>query len=112
MATQEAHKNNLIVGEGVLITGKVEAAGEMLVHGTIEGEVKADTIRVGANGRIEGALLANHVEVHGFIGDTVQANERLTVRSSATVVGSIQYKSIEIESGAKVSATLQQISQS
>lgn len=108
MQSENTHKDNLIIGEGVRITGKVETAGLMQVHGTVDGEVRAKELRVGPTGRVEGALHADDVELRGFAGESVNVANGLTVRSSATLVGTIIYKSIEIESGASIRGTLEQ----
>lgn len=108
MQSDNTHKDSLIIGEGVRITGKVETAGLMQVHGTVDGEVRAKELQVGPTGRIEGALFAEDVELRGYAGESVNVANGLTVRSSATLVGTIVYKSVEIESGASIRGTLEQ----
>lgn len=108
MYSDDTHKDSLIIGEGVRITGKVETAGLMQVHGTVDGEVRAKELRVGPTGRIEGALYADDVELRGYAGESINAVNGLTVRSSATLVGTIVYHTVEIESGASIRGKLEQ----
>ena len=99
----------LVIGEGVRLTGKIEAPGAVHVHGFVDGEVVASDINVGQSGRIEGSLSAQNVDLRGYAGDTVSAAKHVTIRSSATVVGNIKYQTIEIESGARIEGNLQSL---
>jgi len=101
-------KDCLIVGEGVEITGKVDVPGSLEVHGKIIGEVRAGKIEVGPTGRIEGRMAAEELELHGYASDFLSVSRRLAVRSTATVVGTISYRNIEIESGASIRGKLEQ----
>lgn len=101
-------KDCLIVGEGVEITGKVDVPGSLEVHGKIVGEVRAGMIMVGATGRIEGRMVAEELELHGYASDFLSVSRRLAVRSTATVVGTISYRTIEIEGGASIRGKLEQ----
>lgn len=101
-------KDCLIVGEGVEITGKVDVPGSLEVHGKIIGEVRAGKIEVGPTGRIEGRMVAEGLELHGYASDFLSVSRRLAVRSTATVVGTISYRNIEIESGASIRGKLEQ----
>lgn len=101
-------KECLVVGEGVEITGKVDVPGSLEVHGKIIGEVRAGKIEIGPSGRIEGRMVAEELELHGYASDFLSVSRRLAVRSTATVVGTISYRNIEIESGASIRGKLEQ----
>lgn len=101
-------KECLVVGEGVEITGKVDVPGSLEVHGKIIGEVRAGKIEIGPTGRIEGRMVAEELELHGYASDFLSVSRRLAVRSTATVVGTISYRNIEIESGASIRGKLEQ----
>lgn len=72
----------------------------------IVGEVRAGRITVGATGRIEGRMVAE--ELHGYASDFLSVSRRLAVRATATVVGTISYRTIEIEGGASIRGKLEQ----
>lgn len=107
----ETNKDNITIGEGVRVTGKVESNGVMQVHGTVDGEVRARELKVGATGRIEGSLFADDVDLRGYAGESVSVKKCLTVRSTATLVGQISYGSVQIENGASIRGTLDQITE-
>lgn len=74
----------------------------------IVGEVRAGRITVGATGRIEGRMVAEELELHGYASDFLSVSRRLAVRATATVVGTISYRTIEIEGGASIRGKLEQ----
>ncbi|SIT65609.1 Polymer-forming protein [Ectothiorhodosinus mongolicus] len=102
-----SEKNNLIVGEGVRVNAAVEVPGEVHVEGTICGEVVGQHIKIGTTGRIEGCLEADHIEISGYAGEKVHARKTLVLRSTAHVIGEVQYEALQIEAGAKIQAKLQ-----
>jgi cytoskeletal protein CcmA (bactofilin family) len=108
MDTSNLKQGNLVVGEGVRVVGKMEVPGLLQVYGTVQGEVRARDIHVGSTGRIEGSLVAENLDLKGYAGDKLTVTDRLTVRSSAQVQGTIHYQSIEIEAGARIGGTLKQ----
>lgn len=65
-------------------------------------------IEIGPTGRIEGRMVAEELELHGYASDFLSVSRRLAVRSTATVVGTISYRNIEIESGASIRGKLEQ----
>jgi cytoskeletal protein CcmA (bactofilin family) len=109
MQTTDTNKDNIIIGEGVRVSGKVESSGLLEVHGTIEGEARAREVRVGATGRVEGALFADEVDLRGFAGDSVKVEKCLTVRATGTLVGQIVYRSVQIENGASIRGNMDQL---
>lgn len=108
MKNASTTKEHLIVGEGVEITGKVDTPGTLELHGRIIGEVRARRVQIGTAGRIEGRLIAEDVELSGYASDFVSVTRKLTVRSTATLVGQISYRNIEIDSGASIRGKLEQ----
>lgn len=98
-------KNDLIVGEGVRLVGEVHAPGLLRLHGTIEGDVRGDDVRVGPGGRIEGSLDGCNVDLEGHVSERIVA-KTLALRSSASVSGSVEYETLEIEAGAQIEGTL------
>lgn len=100
-----AEKNNVIVGEGVTLTGEVDAPGLVRVHGTIEGSLVGDEVRVGATGRIKGSLTGRKVDLEGQVGEKVVA-KTLALRATASVHGDVEYETIEIEAGARIDGSL------
>jgi cytoskeletal protein CcmA (bactofilin family) len=94
------------VGEGVSISGTFSVPQRAVINGTVEGEITAKEMLVGASGKITGKVTADVVDVHGEVNDTLTASKALVLRASGRVKGSVQYAELEIEKGAQLRGTL------
>lgn len=99
-------KGIIVIGEGVSVVGSFTVPGRASIFGSLQGELDADEVMVGPNGRVVGLLKARHVELLGEARETVVATERLVVKGTGKVDGQITYGEIEVERGAFVKGTL------
>lgn len=106
MESRTTRKDSLMVGEGVLLEGKVTTSGSVDIRGILKGEIKADSVHVWESGTIEGSVFANSMEVEGSVSSNVFISGELSVRASGVVSGAISYQRIEIEKGAIVRGKL------
>jgi len=95
-------KDCLIIGQGVVVTGSIKAAGTVQVDGTIDGTLEADELLVGPIGQINGTVTTRLAEVRGQVTQSLYVSERLTVMSTGRVEGRLSYKSIAVEHGGVV----------
>ncbi len=109
MQQGQVPEGSLTIGHGVCINGKVVAPGRLEVHGLLEGEVEADEILIGTQGRVEGRMTARIIEVSGGAGEAIVARESIKIRSTASVRGQVRYSSIEIEAGAEIRGSVERI---
>jgi cytoskeletal protein CcmA (bactofilin family) len=93
----------LVIGEGITLSGEIEACDHLIVEGTVEATLKgASILDVAQTGMFFGAVEINEATVAGrFEGDII-VNGRLTVRSTGTISGTISYKELAVESGATI----------
>ena len=97
---------NLIIGEGVRVVGHLTVPGLAIVNGTLEGELQADELLVGAKGSLTGQVKVRTADVHGSTFDTLSASEFLCVRSTGRINGQAHYGEIEIEKGGVIQGTI------
>lgn len=102
---ESSEKQNLIVGEGVSLTGEVEEPGLITLHGTIHGNAFGDDVRVGPTGCVKGSIEGRNVDIEGQVSEKVVA-KTLALRSTAAVHGDVEYETIEIEAGARIDGVL------
>lgn len=95
-----------IVGTGVTIQGEFVVPERAVINGSVEGEISARELLVGAGGKITGKVRAEVIDVHGEIHDSVSASKALILRSSGRATGTIEYAELEIEKGAQLRGTL------
>ena len=93
----------LVIGEGITMSGEIEACDHLVVEGTVEATLKgASVLDIAQSGMFFGAVEINEGTIAGrFEGDLV-VNGRLTIRATGTVSGSLSYKELAVEAGATI----------
>lgn len=90
----------------LVIVGNLKTTGDIMIEGTVEGDIRAHLLTVGEGATVKGECIADDVVVNGrVIGRVRGLKVRLT--SSARVEGDIIHKTIAIESGAHFEGTVQ-----
>jgi len=92
-------KDNLLIGEGVNITGNISVQGAIHVYGNLSGEIVAQEIFIGATGKVNGEIKVSFADVRGEFTNSIHVKETLIVRSTGKISGTITYQSLEIEHG-------------
>jgi cytoskeletal protein CcmA (bactofilin family) len=88
------------------VVGNLRSTGDILVEGTIEGDIRAHMLTVGESATVKGEVVADDVVVNGrIVGRLRGLKVRLT--STARVEGDIIHKTIAIESGAHFEGSVQ-----
>ncbi|WP_103258906.1 bactofilin family protein [Tabrizicola aquatica] len=90
-----------VLGADLRITGEITTTGSVEVLGEIDGNITANGLIVGQEGRVTGSVSAQTVEVRGKLDGKV-ACDSFTLRSSAQVKADITTAGIVIESGAQI----------
>jgi len=96
----------IVVGEGVSVSGKFVVPGRAVINGSLEGELQADELLVGAQGKLVGNIKVRKADVFGEVHDTLLASEHLIIRSTGRVNGNASYGEIEIERGGLVQGAI------
>jgi cytoskeletal protein CcmA (bactofilin family) len=95
-----------VLSSDITITGNVHSSGDIQIEGTVEGDVRSQTLIVGETATVKGEIVAEEVIVHGrVIGRLRGVKVRLS--STARVEGDIVHKAIAIESGAHFEGSVQ-----
>ncbi len=90
----------------LVIKGNLKSTGDIMVEGTVEGDIRAHTMTVGEGATVKGEIVADDIVVNGrVIGRVRGLKVRLT--ATARVEGDIIHKTIAIESGAHFEGTVQ-----
>ena len=91
-----------IVGSNVKLTGTLKDTNDLVIHGTVEGEVISDqNIVVDETANVKGPVTAQSVSVSGVVEGMVKALDKLEIHPSGRVDGNIQTKDLIIHSGAR-----------
>jgi cytoskeletal protein CcmA (bactofilin family) len=102
------HAFDSILGEGMVIEGRLKVSGSALIHGVVTGNIEADpkadlvVIGVGDSGSVHGNVIAHQVMVGGRVYGDVIASLRVELMSNAVVEGNLRYGALVIDEGAQV----------
>lgn len=88
-------KSPTIIGAGCKVIGNIDTDNMVQIHGTVHGNINADTVVIGRGGNVIGNITANTLFLHGSLnGD---ANIKIVnVFSNATMSGKLSYKTLNI----------------
>ncbi|HKI88247.1 MAG TPA: polymer-forming cytoskeletal protein [Draconibacterium sp.] len=95
-----------IISEGTTIKGDVSASGDIRIDGTLIGNIEAKgRLVIGPNGRVEGEVNCNNIEVAGYIKGKITVPELLNMKSSAKINGDIIAGKLSVEPGSLFTGT-------
>ena len=87
------------IGPGMTVVGKISSEGALNVLGRVEGELRANIVRISDGAQVEGSIAAQELTISGRFKGTIHAT-RVTLTSSAVVEGEIHHRSLAIEENA------------
>jgi hypothetical protein len=73
-----------MIAQGVAIKGDVMGDGELHLDCAIQGDIRVGKLVLGPNARVEGALFAQVIEVHGKVTGAISAKQVRLYGSPAT----------------------------
>lgn len=83
------------------IKGDVTSQGTLEVMGEIDGKLTAQSLIIGAEGRVKGTVSAETVEIRGRAEGKISC-ATLILRATASVKADVSYSTLIIESGAQI----------
>lgn len=86
-------------GSGLVIDGNITGSGDLLLEGTVRGDVKVAHLTVGESGSIEGKVEAETIEVRGRIVGAI-SGKQVKLQATAYVEGDITHEALAIDVGA------------
>lgn len=90
------------IGRSVLIKGELSGSEDLYLDGTVEGKIElpGNNFVVGPNGRVRAGIRARGVVIEGKVEGDIEASERVELRKTAVLTGSIVTQRVAIEDGA------------
>jgi cytoskeletal protein CcmA (bactofilin family) len=89
------------LGRALTIKGILDTEGELHIQGNVLGQINADRLVVGAEGYVEGDVIARDVRIVGRVKGRIFAYQ-VTLDSSADITGRVFHHLVTVEKGAKI----------
>jgi cytoskeletal protein CcmA (bactofilin family) len=110
--TQPAESKQLTVGRDIEVSGEIRACDRLVVEGKVEADLSdSKVLEVAASGAFKGSAIIDVAEIAGRFEGDLTVRERLYLRSTGQVTGTIRYRGLEIESGGRIGGTLVELSE-
>jgi cytoskeletal protein CcmA (bactofilin family) len=96
------------MGEKTRYIGKIDTDEPLLIHGAIEGEIKSSSeVEVGDGGVVKATIQARSIVISGRVIGDCAAADRIEIRATGKLNGSIHAARILIAEGAEFKGTSQ-----
>ncbi len=100
------------ISRGAAITGDIVSSTDIRVDGEVSGTVFSEgKIVIGETAVISGNILCSNLDLWGKIEGEVYVKDTLSVKSLASVSGSIHINKLQVEMGAQFNGTCSMISE-
>ena len=103
--TNNNESEKSIISSDMKIKGKISAEGELMLLGSVVGDIKCHILHVEETGTLKGNIDADIVTVSGKCDGQVIA-EVVSIKSTGKISGEVFYENISIEEGAIVEAQI------
>ena len=97
---QRAAVKQSVITEGLHVTGNLASGGELLVDGSVTGDIHVRGLTIGASGKVEGKIVSEEITVSGAVDGQISA-KTVTIGRTARVTGDVLHDVLSIESGAE-----------
>ena len=90
-----------VIGAKTIIKGELTGDEDVVVEGTVEGEIRvAKAVLVAASGLVKASVSAQSIVVSGEIVGDCQASQRVEIQATGRLTGNIRAPKIVIAEGA------------
>jgi cytoskeletal protein CcmA (bactofilin family) len=83
------------------VTGVLDTHGELHVHGTVVGQINADSFVLGVGGFVDGDVRAKDARIGGKLNGRIFA-QNVAFDSSAEVTGRVFHNNVTVAKGARI----------
>lgn len=99
---------NTVLGERTRYTGKIDTDEPLLIHGGFEGEIKSSSeVEIAEHGAVKATLSARSIIISGQVTGDCTATDKLEIRATGKLTGSIHAARIVVAEGAEFKGTSQ-----
>ncbi|MGB3808988.1 MAG: polymer-forming cytoskeletal protein [Parvibaculum sp.] len=88
-----------IISNDLVVHGNLVATGDIQVDGTVEGDIRSQSLTVGEKASINGEIVAEDIVIRGRVIGTIRGR-RVQLSSTCHVEGDILHEALAVETGA------------
>lgn len=104
----QSEAKKLTVGRDISLSGEISSCDTLIVEGEVRANLKnCRTVEIARSGAFRGEADVAVADVSGRFEGTLNVRDRLILRSTGRIMGTIRYREIEIERGGKIAGTVE-----
>lgn len=108
VASDPVEGRKLIVGREIVLSGQITSCERLVVEGRVEASLsESRIIEIAESGVFKGMAEIEHAEIAGTFEGTLTVRQKLWIRSTGKVTGTVRYGRIEIEEGGQIAGEVQ-----
>ena len=96
----------VVIGHGVSLSGEIKKADEVQIDGEADITMKTDNLVIGVTGHCKGNVETHNADIWGSFDGDIKASGTLTIQEQGKATGTIEYQSMQIKLGGKLSGDL------
>ena len=104
----EDNKDGSVIGEDLIVTGNINSKSDLMIEGSVEGNVTCISLFVGKSGTITGDINTQDVLVEGTVHGMITSGS-VELKDGCTLEGDISSKSLAIDHGAEFTGSVHPI---
>lgn len=99
--TADSKSIETIVGESVKLKGNLKSNGDIIINGSITGDVSTKaSVQVGTSANVVASIKAANVQISGVVQGNIEAKETLQISETGKVYGDIHSGVLVVSPGA------------
>ena len=100
----ETGKNISIIDGGLTVDGTISCKGELIVKGTLKGQLDGETVVIAEEGAIYAETKVDRMTIGGTFEGTLKVARDLTILNTGACKGNIACQDMSLEAGGRLSA--------
>ncbi len=98
-----------VIGASIQVDGALKGNEDLLIQGTVKGTVELinNSVTVGESGQVMADIHAHTIAVEGQVEGRLVAAERVLIRKTARIKGTIVAPRVTLEDGAKFNGSIE-----
>jgi cytoskeletal protein CcmA (bactofilin family) len=98
-----AEGKRLTVGREISLSGEITACETLIVEGSVEATLEnSQFMEIAESGVFKGTVVIDEAVIAGTFHGSITARERLTIKSTGRITGTVNFHQIEIELGGQI----------
>ena len=96
-------------GQSIIIKGDISGSEDLVIAGRVEGSISLDgrVLTLAQGSHVVGEIAAGTVVVSGTVNGTIEAEQRLDIKSTAVVDGKLSTSRLIVADGSQLTAEVE-----